>query len=74
MLKSCGPRMDPFGTTESRIWNIMLTLLMFTDCFRCFRYEYKRVSKSSLKPWASILAISKSSNHQVCNQKLLLNP
>ena len=51
---------DPCGTPESIIWNILRTWLKFTDCFWRFRYECKKVRKSTLKPKASILAISKS--------------
>ena len=42
MLKSNGPRMDPCGTPESRIWNMLWTLLMLTDCFWWFRYEKEK--------------------------------
>ena len=55
MLKSNGPRIHLYGIPGSRIWNILRTLVAFMDYFRRFRYEYKKVRKSSL-----ILAISKS--------------
>ena len=73
MLKSNDPRIDLCGISEGRSWNIMLNLLLnflvkhnpfvgklLTDCFRQFRYDYKKVKKSSLKPQTSILAKSKS--------------
>ena len=40
MLKSSSPKMDPCRTLKSSIWNILWTLLIFTDCFQRFRYEY----------------------------------
>ena len=33
MLKSNVPRMDPCETPESKIWDILWTLLMFTEFF-----------------------------------------
>ena len=33
MLKSSGPRRDPYGTPDSKIWNISWTLVTFADCF-----------------------------------------
>ena len=40
---------DPKSSPESRIWNILMALLMFADYFWRFRYEYEKVVKSSLK-------------------------
>ena len=52
MLKSIGPKMDPCGTPDSRMWNILWTvdILNVFGFFQRFSHEYKKVRKPSLKP------------------------